>query len=289
MPGRKYSSNSGYRYGFNGKENDNSTGEGNLDFGARIMDVRLGRWLSVDLFQIKYPALSPYNYCDNSPISFIDLDGNVIGNPNDPEVKRIKEIMLKTPTSAKVWKEMEKSSRIITFDFVHSNDENDALARTMAFKWGGANGMSLTGEAYLALVKGENRDHLSLDYTFNKNTGEYEKNSNWDVTYIVIDLDGVIRQGENFGTYVYNTTKEKAIEIETVGVVTEEGEHSVQNEADFYKNVKDKKTGKYKDMSKEKDKAKYSKDYEDRNHEKKAHVKRDKAMKELSKKQNPKK
>ena len=63
MPRRKYSQpNSSYRYGFNGKENDNSTGEGNLDFGARIMDARLGRWLSIDLKQAKYPFFTPYRW-----------------------------------------------------------------------------------------------------------------------------------------------------------------------------------------------------------------------------------
>ncbi|MCU7549877.1 hypothetical protein OCK74_12165 [Chitinophagaceae bacterium LB-8] len=39
-----------YRYGFNGKENDNEVkGDGNsLDFGGRIYDPRLGRWHSTD-------------------------------------------------------------------------------------------------------------------------------------------------------------------------------------------------------------------------------------------------
>ncbi len=39
-----------YRYGFNGKENDNEVkGEGNQqDYGFRIYDPRLGRFLSVD-------------------------------------------------------------------------------------------------------------------------------------------------------------------------------------------------------------------------------------------------
>ena len=39
-----------YRFGFNGKENDNEVkGAGNsVDFGARIYDSRLGRWMSVD-------------------------------------------------------------------------------------------------------------------------------------------------------------------------------------------------------------------------------------------------
>jgi len=62
-----------YRYGFNGKENDNSTGEGNLDFGARIMDVRLGRWLSTDI--VTKPFISPYNFSSNNPVNYLDPNG----------------------------------------------------------------------------------------------------------------------------------------------------------------------------------------------------------------------
>src|SRR5690606_36912003 len=42
MPGRKYSADGSYRYGFNGKENDNDVkGEGNQqDYGMRIYDPR---------------------------------------------------------------------------------------------------------------------------------------------------------------------------------------------------------------------------------------------------------
>lgn len=69
-----------YCYSFNGKENDNEVkGNGNsLNFGARIYDPRLGRWLSLDPLQSKYPALSPYNFCNNNPILFIDPDGREI-------------------------------------------------------------------------------------------------------------------------------------------------------------------------------------------------------------------
>ncbi len=78
QPSRKFDAGSAYRYGFNGKEKDNSTGEGNLDFGARIYDGRIGRWLSLDPLQKKYPDLNPYNFVANSPIRFIDPDGKVI-------------------------------------------------------------------------------------------------------------------------------------------------------------------------------------------------------------------
>jgi len=78
MPGRK--SSGGYRYGFNGKENDNEVkGEGNqIDFGARIYDQRLGRWLSLDPLFTKYPNWSAYNFTMDNPILFIDPDGKVV-------------------------------------------------------------------------------------------------------------------------------------------------------------------------------------------------------------------
>jgi len=49
MPGRSFSSGD-YRYGFNGKEKDSEvSGEGNsYDYGFRIYNPRLGKFLSVD-------------------------------------------------------------------------------------------------------------------------------------------------------------------------------------------------------------------------------------------------
>jgi len=69
-----------YRFGFNGKEKtDEIYGDGNgVDFGARIYDGRLGRWLSVDPLQAKYQDLSPYNFVSNNPIIFIDPGGKRI-------------------------------------------------------------------------------------------------------------------------------------------------------------------------------------------------------------------
>ena len=65
----------GYRYGFNGKENDNEGGEGIQDYGMRIYSERLGRFLSVDPLTKKYPELTPYQFTSNRPIDGVDLDG----------------------------------------------------------------------------------------------------------------------------------------------------------------------------------------------------------------------
>ena len=78
LPGRKFTAaNSGYRYGFNGKENDNDVkGEGNQqDYGMRIYDPRLGKFLSVDPLTPKYPWYTPYQFAGNRPTEAIDIDG----------------------------------------------------------------------------------------------------------------------------------------------------------------------------------------------------------------------
>lgn len=46
------------------------------DFGARMYDPRIGRWLSTDAVSSKKPDLSPFQGFRNNPIIFIDPDGN---------------------------------------------------------------------------------------------------------------------------------------------------------------------------------------------------------------------
>ena len=76
MPGRKFSAGNGYRYGFNGKENDNDIyGEGNAyDFAGRMYSPRIGRWFSTDAHSKAFS--SPYNYVQDNPINRVDPDGN---------------------------------------------------------------------------------------------------------------------------------------------------------------------------------------------------------------------
>jgi len=79
MPGRSYEAAGidAHRYGYNGKENDNEVkGEGNQqDYGFRIYDPRVARFLSVDPLAPDYPWYTPYQFAGNTPIQAIDLDG----------------------------------------------------------------------------------------------------------------------------------------------------------------------------------------------------------------------
>ena len=64
-------------FGFNGMEKDDEVkGAGNsLDFGARMYDSRLGRFLSIDPYQIYYPSVTSYGFAANTPILAKDKDG----------------------------------------------------------------------------------------------------------------------------------------------------------------------------------------------------------------------
>ena len=77
MPGRTSNSPS-YRYGFNGKEKDESGEWGDLthyDYGFRIYNPGIARFLSVDPLAPDYPWYTPYQFAGNTPIRAIDLDG----------------------------------------------------------------------------------------------------------------------------------------------------------------------------------------------------------------------
>lgn len=77
MPGRKYNIGD-YRYGFNGKEADRKKEWASLvhyDYGFRIYNPALGKWLSVDPLSRKNQSISPYAQTDNNPVLFLDPDG----------------------------------------------------------------------------------------------------------------------------------------------------------------------------------------------------------------------
>ena len=77
MPGRKYEQpNSNYRFGFNGKEQDKeTTGTSTYDYGFRIYNPGLGRFLSVDPLSSEYPFNSTYAFAENRVIDGVDLEG----------------------------------------------------------------------------------------------------------------------------------------------------------------------------------------------------------------------
>ena len=96
-----------YRYAFNGKEQDDKgewvsinspdniqRSSTHYDYGFRIYNPGLARFLSLDPLTTEYPMLTPYQFASNRPIDGIDIDGqeyltyiiNWYDNMESPEI-----------------------------------------------------------------------------------------------------------------------------------------------------------------------------------------------------------
>jgi RHS repeat-associated protein len=65
------------KFGYNGKEYSEELGINTLDYGARNYDPFLGRWFNVDPAADVLESSSPYVYALNSPIVYLDEDGEL--------------------------------------------------------------------------------------------------------------------------------------------------------------------------------------------------------------------
>ncbi|MFP9119354.1 RHS repeat-associated core domain-containing protein, partial [Flavobacterium sp. RNTU_13] len=149
-----------YRYGFNGKEKDDEVkGEGDsYDYGFRMYDPRIARFMSIDPLTSDYPYLTPYQFASNRPLDGVDLDGKEWAETTTSVTLPDGTIKLTTELVIRV--KVENQSTIIT-------DPNIIKSRCEAIK------TKIEKEGTRALVytqDGKNFQHdvkttVVLDYT----------------------------------------------------------------------------------------------------------------------------
>jgi len=78
--GMEFADNSGddQPYKYNGKELDKMHGLNMYDYSARYMEPGIGRFTSVDPKAEKYYSISPYVYCLDNPLKYVDPRGDTV-------------------------------------------------------------------------------------------------------------------------------------------------------------------------------------------------------------------
>ena len=192
MKERTFSSGD-YRFSFNGKEKtDEINGEGNeMDFGARIYDGRLGRWMSVDPKASSFPWQSPYAAFDNNPIL-----------KNDP-----------TGESGEVTiNEQSKTITVTSNLTLYGGAASAALAKSTAKdiqdKWNAAGGkVKIDGVEYKVQFS------VTGSYDENLTAGDISKNKDIKNNYIRVEetvagnISYMDDAGSNTGYYLLNNIK----------------------------------------------------------------------------------
>lgn len=168
----------------------------------------------------------------------LNMDDDQIGNPDDPEVKRLQMLMNKTILGAKLWKDLENSTKTVYFKFHNSRNPKDIVG-VYLFYVANAKAETMTLRDY-NYIKGNGQsppDSSDKDYTFNKETGLYDKTAEWDKTVIAFDIHSIKQRGlTEVVVNQFNEDIDKGIEIAWIDVTAHEIQHAVnQSYADLYK------------------------------------------------------
>jgi len=189
-----------YRFEFGGHEKDDEVkGQGNsLDFGARIYDSRLGRWLSTDPLQEKYIGLSPFNFCANNPILYLDEDGMKfdLSELSDKSLNEYKSVIGDLLNNSSIFRYiynyLDKSPNTI----VVNHDPNFPFGGTFAAVEGKEGGKVIyknldntyvVSQELFHTYQYDNRDRLHGGTDNYKNTSNVEIEGDLSSTYMTIE------------------------------------------------------------------------------------------------------
>ncbi|WP_375577564.1 RHS repeat-associated core domain-containing protein [Marivirga tractuosa] len=182
-----------YRYGFNGKEKDVDFNN-HYDYGFRIYNPRIAKFLSVDPLTKTYPMLTPYQFASNTPIQAIDLDGLEAKITVNSQYNRKRISKLFHPNEKYISSEVGKQAALLiawySVDAVYENDDHLKMYPNVEFpKSGKAAEVTYDGsfkgvqiwakdendnEVYLGSINNMSEESSFFDF-FDMGVGEYKE------------------------------------------------------------------------------------------------------------------
>jgi hypothetical protein len=119
-------------------------GGSTYDYGFRIYNPQLGRFLSVDPLTSSYPWYTPYQFAGNKPIKFIDLDGLEEAEPKKDDgttqVKKLDERTILQRLSSDTYMEQHFRADLKNFIINFFNWEGEGGNATFGVRWWTSNG-----------------------------------------------------------------------------------------------------------------------------------------------------
>ncbi|SNZ01916.1 RHS repeat-associated core domain-containing protein [Flagellimonas pacifica] len=152
------------KFGYNGKELEESLGINWLEYGARNYDSSLGRFMNIDRFAEKYESITPYQYTFNSPIRFIDVNGDYVYINDGDKTYRYENGQTQHKVDGK-WIAIDKNHKL-------SNYALGAIAKVDALSRSGETGKDLvdffTGEGNdVTIAKGASNREVNGTVSLN--------------------------------------------------------------------------------------------------------------------------
>ncbi|UCH14968.1 MAG: RHS repeat-associated core domain-containing protein [Bacteroidales bacterium] len=197
------------------------------DYGARMYDPQICSFISVDLLAEKYASISPYSYCANNPIIYIDPDGQRIvlaGNSEfQAEVwKYMVSLAMNSETGYEQLKSAIESDKTLV---IYAGNDNEV-------RWG-SNGDATSGkEAYSTLTINFEEMAESKDGA----PGSIEASLGHELSHFNMELKGGLSEKKD-GYLIEGVSPEEIPALEIENSIRKElgiGERKSYSGLDFY-------------------------------------------------------
>lgn len=213
---------------FNGKEFDEETG--NYYYGARYYDPKMSIFIGVDPLADKYPGISPFAYCFNNPVRFIDPTGmesdDCIDPPKPPKTNIMitindQRVIIDNPTwETENWKHITVNHIDEANEFLKTYLKGAKADNIVINQHGGPGRDCSIDQRYMQIGITDNL--LTEDFTkfdgINPASCDGNKGINVDGVISVLNLSDFVKDGGNLVFFACTTGQDERMGAAIAGL-----------------------------------------------------------------------